>query len=223
MTGIGFDRNATGDITSLASLWDTANAGKVTFLTEMRDSVGLAARKLGFDPGAITEDQFQQALAHVKEASDNGVVRAFTGNSYTQRMLRGDVTLAMAWSGDVVNILQVEQTAPQDFQWALPAEGGMLWTDNMVIPKGAANKGQAELWIDFYYEPVNAATVEAWVYYVCPVKGAREAMIDIDETIAEEVLIFPTEEMQQNLYQFRGTTEDEDSRWAEDFSRVTGK
>lgn len=223
MTGIGFDQNVTGPITSLAALWDPANAGKITYLTEMRDTVGLAARKLSFDPGAITEEQFQQALALCKESADAGIVRAFTGNSYTERMLRGDVTLAMAWSGDVINILQVEQTGDQDFQWALPTEGAMLWTDNMVIPKGAANKGQAELWINFYYEPVNAATVEAWVYYVCPVKGAREAMVEIDPAIAEEVLIFPTEEMQANLYQFRGTSADEDTRWAEDFSRVTGK
>ena len=223
MTGIGFDQHVTGPITSLAALWDPANAGKITYLTEMRDTVGLAARKLGFDPGAISEEQFQQAIAHIQESADAGIVRAFTGNSYTERMLRGDVTLAMAWSGDVINILQVEQTGDQDFQWALPTEGAMLWTDNMVIPKGAANKGQAELWINFYYEPVNAATVEAWVYYVCPVKGAREAMVEIDPALAEEVLIFPTDEMQANLYQFRGTSEDEDTRWAEDFSRVTGK
>ena len=49
----------------------------------------------------------------------------------------------------------------------------MLWTDNMVIPKGAPNKAQAERWIDFYYDPVNAATIEAYVNYVCPVAGAQ--------------------------------------------------
>ena len=98
----------------------------------------------------------------------------------------------------------------------------MLWTDNMVIPKGAENKGQAELWINFYYEPVNAATVEAWVYYVCPVKGAREAMVEMDPELAENPLIFPTDEMATRLFQFRGTTEDEETRWAEDFSRVVG-
>jgi spermidine/putrescine transport system substrate-binding protein len=222
MTGLGFDQNVTGPLTSLAALWDPANKGKITFLTEMRDTVGLTARKLGFDPGTLTEDQFQQALAEVKRASDDGIVRAFLGNSYTERMLRGDVTMAMAWSGDVINILQVEQSGDQDFQWALPTEGAMLWTDNMVIPKGAANKGQAEAWINFYYEPVNAATVEAWVFYVCPVKGAKEAMVELDPSIAEEVLIFPTEEMQANLFQFRGTTADEETRWAEDFSRVAG-
>ena len=49
----------------------------------------------------------------------------------------------------------------------------MLWTDNMVIPKGTPNKAQAERWIDFYYDPMNAATIEAYVNYVCPVAGAQ--------------------------------------------------
>lgn len=222
MTGIAFDQGVTGPIDSVNVFWDPANAGRVTFLTEMRDTVGLAARKLGFDPGTLTEEQFQAALAEIQAAVDDEIPRQFTGNSYTEIMLRGNATIAMGWSGDVINILQVEQSGDQDFQFALPTEGGMLWTDNMVIPKGAPNKGQAEAWIDFYYEPVNAATVEAWVYYVCPVKGAREAMVQLDPEIAEEPLIFPTEEMQANLYQFRATTEDEETRWAQDFSRVAG-
>jgi spermidine/putrescine transport system substrate-binding protein len=222
MTGLGYDKSVTGDPTSLSVLWDAANKGKVTYLTEMRDTVGLAALKLGSDPATITEDQFQAALAEVKKAVDAEIPRSFTGNSYTEDMLAGNAVLGMAWSGDVVNILQVEQTGDQDFQWALPTEGGMLWTDNMVIPKGAKNKGQAEIWINFYYEPVNAATVEAWVYYVCPVKGAREAMVAMDPELAENVLIFPTDEMASRLHSFRGTNEDEETRWAEDFSRVIG-
>ena len=222
MTGIGYDKGATGDVTSLAVLWDAANAGKVTYLTEMRDTVGLAALKLGSDPATITEEQFQAALAEVQKAVDEEIPRSFTGNSYTEDMLAGNATLGMAWSGDVVNILQVEQSGSQDFQWALPTEGGMLWTDNMVLPKGAKNKGQAEIWINFYYVPENAAVVEAWVYYVCPVKGAREAMIEIDAELAENPLIFPTDEMSARLSVFRGTNEDEETRWSEDFSRVIG-
>jgi spermidine/putrescine transport system substrate-binding protein len=69
---------------------------------------------------------------------------------------------------------------------------------------------------------VNAATVEAWVYYVCPVKGAREAMLEMDPELAANTLIFPSDEMSSRLHLFRGTNEDEESRWAEDFSRVIG-
>ena len=48
----------------------------------------------------------------------------------------------------------------------------MLWTDNMMIPKGAANKYTAEVMIDFCYDPTIAAQIAAYVNYVCPVKGA---------------------------------------------------
>lgn len=98
----------------------------------------------------------------------------------------------------------------------------MLWTDNMVIPKGAKNKGQAEIWIDFYYKPENAAAVAAWVNYVCPVKGAAEVLLAEDPDIGGNPLIFPTDEMTERLHQFRDTTADEEQRWAEEFSRVQG-
>ena len=52
----------------------------------------------------------------------------------------------------------------------------MLWTDNSMIPKGAVHKGTAELLIDFYYQPDIAAEVEAYVNYICPVKGAADVL-----------------------------------------------
>jgi spermidine/putrescine transport system substrate-binding protein len=222
MTGIGFDKAVTGDLTSLAVFWDETYAGRMTYLDELRDTVGLAALKLGFDPATLTEDQWQQALAEVDTAVKAGIPRQITGNYYTEVMASGDSVVSMAWSGDVTSLLQPDQTNRQDFQWALPSEGGMLWTDNMVIPKGAVNKGQAELWIDFYYQPENAAAVAAWVNYVCPVAGAAEVLVAEDPEIGNNPLIFPTDEMIERLHQFRSTSADEEQRWAEEFSRVLG-
>jgi spermidine/putrescine transport system substrate-binding protein len=222
MTGIGYDKAVTGELTSVAVFWDEQWKGRVTYLDEMRDTVGLAAIKLGHDPATLTEEEFQASLAEVDAAVDAGIPRQLAGNYYVDIMAAGDAVIGMAWSGDITSLLLPDQTAQQDFQWALPTEGGMLWTDNMVIPKGAENKGQAELWIDFYYRPENAARVEAWVNYVCPVKGAKEILIAQDPDIGNNPLIFPTEEMTARLKQFRATTEDEETRWSEDFSRVLG-
>ena len=47
-------------------------------------------------------------------------------------------------------------------------------------------------------------------------------MIKLDPELAENPLIFPTAEMSAKLHVFRGTNEDEETRWAEDFSKVTG-
>jgi spermidine/putrescine transport system substrate-binding protein len=222
MTGIGHDVNATGPLDSLEVFFADTYKGKITYLSEMRDTIGLAAIRAGHVPEELTEEQFQEAIGVVDAAVKAGIPRQLAGNSYVDILLGRDAVLGMAWSGDVTSLLQPDQGEDQDFQWVLPKEGGMLWTDNMCIPKGAENKGQAELWIDFYYNPENAATIEAWVNYVCPVKGAREAMLALDEDLATNELIFPTEEMTARLHQFRATTADEETRWAEDFSKVLG-
>jgi spermidine/putrescine transport system substrate-binding protein len=222
MTGIGFDQKKTGALDSLAVFWDEQYKGKMTYLTEMRDTVGLAAIKLGYEPESLTQEQFDASIAEIKKAVDGKLVRQLQGNSYVDSMASGDVIVAMAWSGDVQGLLVPDQSDDQDFQWALPKEGGMLWTDNMVIPKGAENKGQAEIWINFYYEPENAAAVEAWVNYVCPVKGAREVLIADDPDIGNNPLIFPTDEMTARLHQFRAVSADEEQSWGEAFSSVAG-
>jgi spermidine/putrescine transport system substrate-binding protein len=222
MTGLGFDKNKTGDLDSLEVFFGDQFKGKLTYLSEMRDTVGLSAIRLGSDPAALTQEQFDAALAEVDKAIKAGIVRQVTGNSYVEDMAGGSVILSMAWSGDVLSLLVPDQKPDQDFQWALPKEGGMLWTDNMVIPKGSPNKAQAERWIDFYYEPTNAATIEAWVNYVCPVAGAKEVMVELDAEIANNPLIFPPDDWVARLKQFRATTAEEETAWAEAFSKAMG-
>ena len=171
MTGLGFDSEVTGDLTSLNSLWepDPLWTGKVTFLTEMRDTIGLTMLKLGKDPSAATEADADEAVAEIQKAVDAGIVRAFMGNDYAEEMVSGNVVLAMAWSGDIV----VKQLEKESLVWQLPDEGGMLWTDNMLIPKGAQHKYTAELFVNFVYDPAIAAQIAAWVNYVTPGQGRQ--------------------------------------------------
>jgi spermidine/putrescine transport system substrate-binding protein len=222
MTGLGYDQAVTGPLSSLDILFAPDYAGRLTFLTEMRDTVGLAAIRQGTDIASITEEQFQAALADVKAAVDGGIVRQMTGNSYVNDMAAGDVVVAMAWSGDVVGTLRPEQGEGQDFQWTLADEGGYLWTDNMVIPKGAANKAQAQVFIDWYYQPANAAEIGAYVQYVIPVKGADEAIAAIDPELATNPFIFPDEAMTARLHLFRSLDLDTDARWTAEFNAVVG-
>ena len=222
MTGIGFDKNKTGDQDSIEVFFADTFKGKLTYLSEMRDTIGLSAIRLGSKPEELTQEQFDAALAEVDKAIDGGIVRQVTGNSYVEDMAGGSVILSMAWSGDVLTLLVPEQKPDQDFQWALPKEGGMLWTDNMVIPKGTPNKAQAERWIDFYYEPQNAATIEAYVNYVCPVVGAKEIMLESDAELANNPLIFPPDDWVSRLHIFRATTAEEETAWAEAFTKAMG-
>lgn len=224
MTGLGYDSAVTGELTSLEAFWtgDPRWKGKVTFLTEMRDTIGLTMLRSGKDPGQATEADLDAAVTAIQEALDAGVIRAFTGNEYAEDLVSGNVVLAMAWSGDVV----AKQLEKETLVWQLPDEGGMLWTDNMLIPKGAAHKYTAELMIDFVYDPAIAAQIAAWVNYVTPVKGAKEAIAaDSDPDVAalaESPLIFPPDDVLANVKIFKTLTEDEESVFNDKFSALTG-
>jgi spermidine/putrescine transport system substrate-binding protein len=222
MGGLGYDQAVTGPLSSIDILFAPDYAGRVTYLSEMRDTVGLSALRLGFDPSTLTQEQFDAALSEIRTAVDSGTVRQITGNSYINDMATGDVVLAVAWSGDIPGLLVPEQGEGQDFQWTLPDEGGTLWTDNMAVPKGAANKAQAQVFIDWYYVPENAAQISAYVQYVSPVKGAAEAIAAIEPALATNTFIFPDEAMVARLHEFRALDLDTSAAWQAAFNEVAG-
>ncbi len=220
MTGLGFDSAVTGNLTSLESLWtpDPKWVGKVTFLTEMRDAIGLTMLRNGKDPSAATEADLDEAIASCQKAVSDGIIRAFVGNEYAEDLVSGNVVLAMAWSGDVL----AKQAEKATLVWQLPDEGGMLWTDNLMIPKGAAHKYTAELMIDFVYDPAIAAQVAAWVNYVTPVKGAKEVLAAADPELAESPLIFPPPDVLAKVKVFKSLTEAEETSFNDKFATLIG-
>ena len=90
----------------------------------------------------------------MQKAKADGVDPRRQGPVPTPRTSRAATpSLAMAWSGDMVQA-QIDKPS---LKFNLATEGGMLWTDNMMIPKGAAHKGTAELLINYYYDPAVSA------------------------------------------------------------------
>jgi spermidine/putrescine transport system substrate-binding protein len=218
MTGLGYDTAKTGKLTSLGALWDSKYKGKVDFLTEMRDTVGLTMLKLGIDPSKATRADADAATAEIKKAKDAGIIRSFKGNAYAEDLKSGDVVLAMAWSGDMVQALVDKRT----LAFTVADEGGMLWTDNCIIPKGAQHKYTAEVMINFCYQPEIAAQIEAYVNYICPVKGAADVLKAANPAVANNPLIFPPKEILDRLHIFIGLNEADEKYFNDKFATVGG-
>ena len=164
---------------SIDDLFDPAYKGKVTMLTEMRDTVGLVAASMGFDPETATTDEFMQAIDKIGEASDSGQIRGFTGNEYTKDITKGDSWVIIGWSGDAV---QLEADNP-NIKFVAPETGVHLWTDNMEIPVGAPAPYTAEKFMDFVYEPEVQADIAEYVNYICPVNGVQEILTERDPAL----------------------------------------
>ena len=218
MTGLGFDKAKTGDLTSVNEFFDPKYKGKVDYLTEMRDTIGLTMIKLGLDPSKATNADCDAAIVEIKKAKDAGIIRAFKGNEYAEDLKSGNIVLSMAWSGDIV---QAQADKPS-LAFNVATEGGMLWSDNCLIPKGAKNAYTAQVMIDFCYDPTIAAQVEEAVNYICPVKGAAEVLLAKNPDIANNPLIFPPADVLARLHIFNGLDETTEKYFNDQFATVTG-
>lgn len=188
MTGIWVDKSKAPEIKSVNDLFDPKYRGKVTMLEEMRDSVALVMKGEGVDPDEATDEDWRKAIDKIDAAADSGQIRSFTGNNYTEDLTAGNIVAAIGWSGDA-SIIENENA-----EWIMPAEGCVLWSDNMVIPVGAPNTAAALGWMEFVYEPEVAADLAEYITYIPPVEGVKEL---VSPELAKDPLVFPTPEFQK--------------------------
>jgi spermidine/putrescine transport system substrate-binding protein len=207
MTGLIVNTDEAPEITSVNDLFDPKYKGKVTVLAELRDTVPLFMKADGIDPAEATKEEWLDTVQKVQDAVDSGQFRDVTGNDYVA---------AIGWSGDAVQ-LALDDPA---IEFRMPDEGCILWSDDMIIPVGAENPGAAYAFMDYVYEPENAAQIAAYVNYTTPVEGVREVFEKQGEDeLAENELIFPDEEFTETCStqpSLEGEDEQEiEQAWAE--------
>jgi spermidine/putrescine transport system substrate-binding protein len=222
MAGFGWnvEKNPKG-IRTIDELFAPQNKGKIIVLSEMRDTIGIILLSQGVDLQKVTEDQFMNAVDFMTKKISDGWIRGVKGNEYAVDLTSGDATAVIGWSGDMF-ILAAENEGKFDF--AIPDSGGTISGDNLMIPSTASAEGKAnaEKLINFYYDPVIAAEVAAYVNYVCPVKGAQEEMEKIAPDLASSPYIFPDAATSKKLSVFRSLTPAEETTWSEAFQKAAG-
>ncbi|WP_225823192.1 polyamine ABC transporter substrate-binding protein [Streptomyces naphthomycinicus] len=207
------------EVKSVSDLLDNPRLkGRVGFLSEMRDSMGMTLLDMGKDPARFTDDDFDAAAARLQKAVDKGQIRRFTGNDYTSDLTKGDFAACIAWAGDVV---QLKADSP-DVDFVIPDSGYMTSTDNLCVPNKARHKTNAERLIDFYYEPEQAAALAAYINYVTPVDGVKPYLAKIDQDAANNPLIVPDKAMQAKSHAFRSLSQKEETAYEEKFAKLTG-
>jgi len=221
MTGLAYNLDATGgrDIHSVGALLDPKFKGKIGMVTEMVDTIGLLLLGLGIDPSTLSSfEQAAPAFEQLEKAKSAGQIRAFTGNDYVDDLSSGNFAVCIAWSGDV---LQLSQDNPK-IRFVIPEEGGVRFADLMMMPKGAHNRDAAAKWMNFVYDPVQAARITAHVQFISPVKGVQQELAKLDPELAANPLLFPDEATEGRLRNFANLAEDVQQQYDEAFSRITG-
>jgi len=217
--GIGYDPTKTGrELTSVADFFDPKFKGRVSFLSEPYDSALTVMLGEGQDPTNASLDQIMAAIDKIEEAQKAGQIRRFTGNDYTTDLAKGNLWVAMAYSGDLVQL----QADNPNLKFVYPEEGAMLFTDNMMMPAKVQNPYAAETMMNYVYDPPVAAKIAAYVNYLSPVKGVKEILVKSDPKIANNPLIFPSEEVVGRLASYPALSPEDERAMQDRMAQVVG-
>jgi spermidine/putrescine transport system substrate-binding protein len=225
--GIAYNKELFKELTgkdapeSVEDLWLAELNGRVVLISEMRDSIGVIALAKGIDitsASSLTEDAFNGVIDDIAALYADKKIKAFAGNEYMDGFANDEYVAGIVWSGDVV---QMNFGAGYDkFGFFIPETGGTISSDMFTVPMGATHKKNAELLMNYYYDPVNAAELAAWVNYITPVVGAYEEAVKLDPELAENKLIFPDEAFLASTHGFRALSAEEEQSFVTAWGRV---
>jgi spermidine/putrescine transport system substrate-binding protein len=139
--------------------------GRCTLLDDMRETMGVALKTLGFSLNS--RDEAQLAAAGELLLQWRGQIAKFENEAYKAGIDSGEFKLVHGYSGD---LWQVAQQNPR-LRLILPREGLSMNCDEMVLARGCTQRALAHAFIDFLLEPEVSAQNMQFMGYVCPNKG----------------------------------------------------
>ncbi|REE99128.1 polyamine ABC transporter substrate-binding protein [Thermomonospora umbrina] len=224
ITGIAYStKYVDEEITSIHDLWNPKYKGKIGMMADSQELGNFGMFAIGVDPERSTPADWEKAAAKLRE--QQGLVRKYYTQDYADAISKGDVWITMAWSGDVYSL------GLDEVKFVVPKEGGTLWTDNMCIPKTAANPVDAITLMDWLYDPRANATLTEFINYITPVPSAQE-LIRQDaakaqgddraelERLAGSPLVFPTPADLAKLRRYRTLTQAEETAYQKVFTPI---
>ena len=219
MVGLAFNRAATGrDLTKIEDLWDPAFKGRVSLFADVQDALPMVMMSQGNSPEDPSLESVQKAVDVIQEQKDKGQIRRFTGNDYADDLAAGNIIVAQAYSGDVV---QLQKDNP-DLQFVVPEAGSNTFVDTMLIPYTTQNQKAAEAWIDYVYDRANYAKLIAFTRYVPVLSDMSDALNKIEPGLADNALINPPQATLDKLKAWAPLTDEQTVEFNKVYAALTG-
>ena len=219
MVGVAYNRAATGrDIKTIDDMWDPAFKGKVSLFSDIQDGLGMLMLSQGSSVEEPNIEGVNKAVDLVREQKDKGQIRRFTGNDYADDLAAGNIVIAQAYSGDVVQL----QADNPDLQFVVPESGATNFVDTMVIPYTTQNQKAAEEWINYIYDRANYAKLVDATRYVPVLSDMTDELNKIAPDLGGNPLINPAPETLAKLKAWAPLTDEQTQEFNKVYAEVTG-
>ena len=167
-------------------LWNPKYEGQIQMFDSVRDTVGIALKKLGYSMNTTNEAEIKEAEELLIEQKP--LVQAYVNDEGKDRLVAGEAAMGIIYSGDARTL--IEQNP--DLAYATPKEGTNKWIDALCIPKTAENKDYAEQFINFMLDAENSKANVDYIGYSTP----NQATFDIlDEEFKNDKIAYPNEDV----------------------------
>ena len=172
-------------------LWEHKQelARRMTLASDVREVMGAALRMLGYSLNSTNQEQVKQAYEKLVELKP--AIASFTTDAWRPQMLTGDLKVAMCYSSDANEVISDNDK----LKYVVPKSGSSLWTDTLVIPKGAPNPEAAYKWINFLLQGDVAASLVERLSFSTP---SEDAFSLLTPELRENELLFPSEAVLKN-------------------------
>lgn len=171
ITGIAYRKDkVTAPPESWGVFHDAKLKGKMTMMDDMRDAIGAWLKFRGKSLNSTAAEDLAQAKADALLAKAN--LKSFISAPVKAQLIAGDVWIAQMWNGDSAQA----KAENAEIEWALPKEGSSIWTDSMVVPKGAKNKRAAHEFLNYVLRPEVGASISNFTGYGTPNQAALAKM-----------------------------------------------
>ena len=173
--GIIYDKTQIKDkIDSWNVLWDTKYKNKVFMSDDMRNSLGISLKRLGYSMNSTNSDELKKATdALITQRQTINPV--YVGDEVKDALRNGEKPMAVIYSGDAAVLMNEK---PGKYEYVIPKEGTNKWFDSWVIPKSSQNKDAAEKFLNFLLDSkVNKKNVD-FIGYGTPNKATFNTLSD---------------------------------------------
>ncbi len=108
---------------------------------------------LGKDPNSQNPEDLAQGEAVLLKIRP--YIRSINSSEYIEALANGDLCVAVAYNGDVMQARDRAQDANKgiEIKYSIPKEGTILWFDMLAIPKDAPHPESAYAFINFVMTP----------------------------------------------------------------------
>ncbi|CAK0749811.1 hypothetical protein CCP1ISM_3510001 [Azospirillaceae bacterium] len=179
-----------GDIDTYGVLFDPPDVlkGRISLLVGTAEAVRMGLAYLGLPPCSKDPAEIERALDLFRPLINPELVSTI---STVIPILSGDwAAIGIAWNGDALRA----RIKKPSLRYAYPREGTFMWSDVLVVPKGAPNRAAAIAFINFLLRPEIAALQSNFTHYANTVAGS-DAFLDPLLLEAPEVIVPPRVKM----------------------------